>query len=110
MKYIDVLKALADDNRLAIMCYLRHGTRCVCEIEQVLSVSQSATSKHLNRLRMVGLIEAEKKAQWVHYRIPEAVYREYPFLETLLSDASKLYIFDAGKRMESIDCQNPLKE
>lgn len=61
MKLIDVLKALADYNRLAIMCYLQTGSRCVCEIEQILSISQSATSKHLNKLRMVGLIDAEKR-------------------------------------------------
>lgn len=104
MKYIDVLKALADYNRLAIMCYLRNGTRCVCEIEQILSISQSATSKHLNRLRIVGLIDAEKKAQWVHYSIPTRVYMEYPFLEKLLSDASAQYVFDPSKVKKPSDC------
>ncbi|WP_371366594.1 hypothetical protein SRRS_08890 [Sporomusa rhizae] len=104
MKIVDVLKALADNNRLAIMCYLQSGTRCVCEIEQILSITQSATSKHLNKLRLVGLIKAEKKAQWVHYSIPDDVYVEYPFLEKLLSDANKLYVFDAGKVKEFYDC------
>jgi ArsR family transcriptional regulator len=104
MKYIDVLKALADYNRLAIMCYLQNGTRCVCEIEQVLSVSQSATSKHLNRLRVVGLIEAEKKAQWVHYSIHNTAYENYPFLEKLLSDASTQYVFETDKVKKRSDC------
>ncbi|MBP2643766.1 MAG: ArsR family transcriptional regulator [Firmicutes bacterium] len=104
MLYIDVLKALADYNRLAIMCYLRTGTKCVCEIEQVLSVSQSATSKHLNRLRMVGLIEAEKRAQWVYYSISNSVYAEYPFLEKLLADASTQYVFDTSKVKKIDDC------
>lgn len=104
MKYIDVLKALADYNRLAIMCYLRDGKKCVCEIEQILSISQSATSKHLNRLRMVGLIEAEKKAQWVHYSIPDTIYVQYPFLEELLSDASAQYVFDTSKVKRMSDC------
>lgn len=97
MKYIDVLKALADYNRLAIMCYLQNGKKCVCEIEQVLAISQSATSKHLNKLRMAGLIEAEKTAQWVHYSIPDKVYEEYPFLQQLLEDASVNYVFNASK-------------
>ena len=104
MKYIDVLKALADYNRLGIMCYLQNGSRCVCEIEQVLSVSQSATSKHLNRLRMVGLIEAEKKAQWVHYSIPKTAYEEYPFLEKLLSGGSTQYVFDMEQVKKRSDC------
>jgi ArsR family transcriptional regulator len=104
MKYVDVLKALADENRLAIMCFLRNGQKCVCEVEQILSVSQSATSKHLLRLRMAGLIEAEKRAQWVYYNIPERIYAEYPFLEKLLADASASYTFDTSK-FKKYDCQ-----
>ena len=103
MKYVDVLKALADFNRLAIMCYLRNGEKCACEIEQVLPISQSATSKHLNKLRMAGLIEAKKKAQWVHYSIPDKVYSEFPFLEQLLVDASTNYVFDTDK-IKKINC------
>jgi ArsR family transcriptional regulator len=104
MKYVDVLKALADSNRLAIMCYLRNGEKCVCEIEQILDVSQSATSKHLNKLRLVGLIEARKKAQWVHYSIPDKIYEEYPFLRQLLDDVSKKYVFDASKIIKKYSC------
>ncbi len=104
MKIVDVLKALADYNRLAIMCYLQSGTRCVCEIEQILSITQSATSKHLNKLRLVGLIKAEKKAQWVYYSIPDDIYVEYPFLENLLSDANKHYVFDTSKVKKFYDC------
>ncbi len=104
MKLIDALKALADYNRLAIMCYLQNGTRCVCEIEQILSISQSATSKHLNKLRMAGLIEAEKRAQWVHYSIPSKVFVDYPFLEKLLSDANTQYAFDTSKVKKFSDC------
>lgn len=103
MKLVDALKALADYNRLAIMCYLDTGTRCVCEIEQILSISQSATSKHLNRLRMVGLIEAEKRAQWVHYSIPDKAYHEYPFLRNLIADAKGHYQFPANVVKKS-DC------
>jgi len=103
MKYIDVLKALADVNRLAIMCYLQNGKKCVCEVEQVLSISQSATSKHLTRLRMVDLIEAEKTAQWVYYSIPDKVYTEYPFLRELLSNASTNYVFDTNK-VKKVEC------
>jgi ArsR family transcriptional regulator len=103
MKYIDILKALADYNRLAIMCYLGNSKKCVCEIEQILAISQSATSKHLNRLRIVGLIEAEKTAQWVYYSIPNQVYSDYPFLEKLIADARTQYVFDTSK-VQKNDC------
>ncbi|CUH96569.1 hypothetical protein P22_2659 [Propionispora sp. 2/2-37] len=102
MKYVDILKALADVNRLAIMCYLRGGRRCVCEIEPLLNISQSATSKHLTRLRLAGLIEAEKTAQWVYYWIPESVYQQYPFLATLLNEAGAAYQFASDQKKH--DC------
>lgn len=104
MQLVDVLKALADYNRLAIMCYLQNGVRCVCEIEQILSISQSATSKHLNKLRMAGLITAEKKAQWVYYVIPDKAYTEYPFLDKLLKDANTHYVFDTSKVHKIDNC------
>ena len=105
MKHIDILKALADDNRLAILCFLQTGQKCVCEIEQVLSVSQSATSKHLTRLRMVGLIEAEKKAQWVNYSLSPTIFRQYPFIEVLLAEVSTHYTFDTSK-IKKMNCDN----
>lgn len=103
MKLVDILKTLADYNRLGIMCYLQSGKKCVCEIEQVLPISQSATSKHLNKLRMVGLIEAEKSAQWVYYSIPDEIYTEYPFLLSLMSEAKESYQWDI-KKIKKYDC------
>lgn len=105
MNYVDVLKALADENRLAILCCLQSGPRCVCEIEQLLSISQSATSKHLNRLRLVGLIRSEKKAQWVHYHIAESVYQQYPFLASLLAEANTVYQLDYSQLKKLNDCE-----
>ena len=105
MKHIDILKALADDNRLAILCFLQTGQKCVCEIEQVLSVSQSATSKHLTRLRMVGLIVAEKKAQWVNYSLAPPLFQDYPFIKTLLTEVSAHYTFDTSK-IKKMNCDN----
>jgi ArsR family transcriptional regulator len=103
MKHVDVLKALADENRLAILCFLQSGQTCVCEVEQVLAISQSATSKHLARLRLAGLIEAEKKAQWVHYRISPSLFVEYPFVKELLAEVSPHYVFDTSN-LKKMNC------
>lgn len=105
MRHIDVLKALADENRLAILCFLQNGQKCVCEIEQVLAISQSATSKHLARLRLAGLIEAEKKAQWVHYSLSPVLFGKYPFVKELLAEVSPHYVFDTSK-IKKMNCDN----
>ncbi|SHJ61606.1 ArsR/SmtB family transcription factor [Propionispora hippei] len=105
MSHIDVLKALADENRLAILCFLQSGQKCVCEVEQVLAISQSATSKHLARLRLAGLIEAEKKAQWVHYSLSPVLFEQYPFVRELLAEVSPHHVFDTSK-IKKMNCDN----
>lgn len=89
MQYADVLKVLGDETRLSIMCLLSAETKCVCHIEAALNVSQSSTSKHLMKLKSVGLICSEKKGQWVHYYIPQTVYQTYPFIKVLIEGALK---------------------
>ncbi len=84
MSYVNVLKALADEKRLQIMCLLIHGSKCVCEIEPALNISQSSTSKHLIKLKNVGLIQSIRRGQWVHYYIPDEVFIRYPFVRQLI--------------------------
>lgn len=93
-----VLKALGDKTRLQIMCLLSETSLCVCHIESSLNISQSSTSKQLNKLKSAGLIESEKKGQWVHYYIPFEVFTHYPFLKPLIEQAKlELYSDDQWK-------------
>lgn len=41
------------------------------EIEVLLEVTQSNASRHLNKLKRVGIISSSKDAQWVHYKASE---------------------------------------
>ncbi len=63
----EVYKALADDNRLRILNILAERELCVCEIEEVLGITQSNASRHLNKLRQAGIIVSRKEAQWIYY-------------------------------------------
>jgi Predicted transcriptional regulators len=81
-----IFKALADENRLRILNLLKNGELCVCDIEGVLGIKQSNTSRHLNKLKMAGLIVPEKKSQWVYYRLSEPTFRRFPFLSMVVSD------------------------
>jgi ArsR family transcriptional regulator len=62
-------KALGDKNRLRIINMLRDRPMCVCEITDVLSVSQSTVSGHLRVLKEAGLIEDSKDGLWVEYHL-----------------------------------------
>lgn len=81
-----ILKALADENRLRILNLLKTGELCVCDIEAVLGIKQSNTSRHLNRLRVAGIIASEKKSQWVFYKLNEETFIKFPFLSTIIND------------------------
>jgi ArsR family transcriptional regulator, arsenate/arsenite/antimonite-responsive transcriptional repressor len=66
-------KALGDPTRLAIVnCLASNGETCVCEFD--VGLSQPTISHHLRVLREAGLVQAERRGTWVHYRlVPEAV-------------------------------------
>jgi DNA-binding transcriptional ArsR family regulator len=66
-----LLKALADETRLRILALLTKAELCVCEIEDILDLSQSLVSNHLAVLRRAGLVESRRDAEdarWVFYR------------------------------------------
>lgn len=72
----ECLRVLGDENRLRIFSLLTKTELCVCEIEDLLGLSQSLVSNHLAALRRAGLVECrrdEEDARWVFYRAsPEA--------------------------------------
>ncbi len=52
------MKALSDENRLAILLTLVHGPFNVVELCQSLGLGQTLVSHHLKALREVGLVSA----------------------------------------------------
>lgn len=64
-----LLKALANERRLQILCLLARGELSVGEINEMLDLSQSALSQHLAVLREEGLVHTRREAQTIHYAI-----------------------------------------
>ena len=52
----ELLKALAHEGRLLILCDLLHGEKSVGELEALLSRRQASVSQQLARLRLEGLL------------------------------------------------------
>ncbi|HEX5043349.1 MAG TPA: metalloregulator ArsR/SmtB family transcription factor [Candidatus Polarisedimenticolaceae bacterium] len=65
------LELLAHPIRLTLLGILcrRGGEVCVCDLEAAVPVKQPTVSHHLRILREAGLVEAERRGQWAHYRI-----------------------------------------
>ena len=68
-KAVGLLKALANENRLLILCHLQERELSVGEINDSLGLSQSALSQHLAILRRDGLVTTRKAAQTVFYSL-----------------------------------------
>ena len=63
------LKALANANRLMILCELHKGERSVSTIQNAVGLSQSALSQHLARLREDFLVSTRRESQTIFYSL-----------------------------------------
>jgi ArsR family transcriptional regulator len=66
---IKVYKALSDESRLRVLNLLFERECCVCEVEQVLDVSQSKASRMLTTLHDAGFLSLRKEGLWSLYSI-----------------------------------------
>ncbi len=65
-----IFKALSDETRLEILAVLdRFEELCVCDIFDLLEITQSKASRHLRHLVQAGLVQDRRDGTWVHYRI-----------------------------------------
>ena len=81
----EVFAVLGDKSRLKILRALKQGhNKCkdmegyigihVSDLTESVGLSQSAVSQHLARLRQIGLVKVERKAQWAYYSRNEAAF------------------------------------
>ncbi|SHH30445.1 regulatory protein, arsR family [Thermosyntropha lipolytica DSM 11003] len=84
MEIVQVLRTLGDKSRLRIVNILREGHLSVGEIEHILELTQSNVSKHLSKLKAAGIINQERRAQWIYYGLNNAIMDKYPLLRELL--------------------------
>lgn len=74
---LKVTKALSDSIRLQMLYLISQRVGqpesgddlCTCEFEELLGLSQSKVSYHLNLLLQAGLITRESRGTWSHYRL-----------------------------------------
>lgn len=67
---LESLHALANEKRLLTVTLLRdHASLCACEIQAALACSNPTVTHHMARLIDAGLVDAEKRGKWKHYRL-----------------------------------------
>jgi ArsR family transcriptional regulator len=73
----DFLRVIAEDNRLKILCLLKKGEKCVCEIWQFLNLPQNLTSHHLKVLKDFGLVSSRQEGLKVFYKLNKKVAEKH---------------------------------
>lgn len=64
-----LLKQLANEKRLMILCALVAGEQSVGALNSTVPLSQSALSQHLARLREAGLVSTRRDGQSIYYAL-----------------------------------------
>ncbi len=66
---VKLIKALADENRLAILDMLQHEEKCACVLLEELDITQPTLSHHMKILCDSGLVDSCKDGKWMHYSL-----------------------------------------
>lgn len=64
-----LLKALANPDRLLLLCQLAQGEHCVSELEGLLGILQPTLSQQLGVLRQEGLVTTRREGKQIFYSI-----------------------------------------
>ena len=84
-----LLKAVGNDRRLKILCYLVEKERSVTELCGLIGIGQSALSQHLAKLRSYELVKTRRQSQSIYYSLASGdLVRLLDSLEALLNDQS----------------------
>ncbi len=79
---VKIFKALADETRLRMITLLSQRECCVCEVMQVLDISQTRASRNLSQLYNAGFLILRKEGLWSLYSVDRQ--KVEPFLSQLL--------------------------
>ena len=89
-KLARTFKALSDETRLRILNILLERECCVCEVMQVLDLTQSRASRHLITLSDAGFLKFRRQGLWAMYSIDwESMDKYHIDLAGVLREALK---------------------
>ncbi|SMO57118.1 ArsR/SmtB family transcription factor [Melghirimyces algeriensis] len=80
-------KALGDQTRLRILSLLKCEELCVCELVEILQLSQPTVSQHMRRLKSIGLVKERRQGQWVFYSLDGG---QYPLFKEVIQSLPDL--------------------
>lgn len=74
---VKAFKALSDETRLRILNLLLECECCVCEVMQVLNISEPRASRNLSALYDAGFLKLRRQGLWALYSIDKESLKEH---------------------------------
>lgn len=81
LSLISMLKMVAEESRLKLLCILGNGEHCVTELMEHVDMSQSLISHHLADMKNSELVIDEKRGLRVYYKLTPRGKRILSLLE-----------------------------
>ncbi|WP_017185857.1 ArsR/SmtB family transcription factor [Alkalibacillus haloalkaliphilus] len=97
-----VLKLLGEKTRMSIMQYVYEREFCVCELVELLGMSQPAISQHLRKLKDAKLVQEKRRGNWVYYKINDE-HQVYYVIEKILIELPSI-----ENKLQELERQNLL--
>jgi ArsR family transcriptional regulator, arsenate/arsenite/antimonite-responsive transcriptional repressor len=89
--------ALSEPLRLQVLDLLRHQELCVCDLCEMLGVSQSKLSFHLKTLKDAKLVRSRQEGRWIYYSLNLPQFVE---LEQYLAEFRRFSSILPGRRCQ----------
>jgi ArsR family transcriptional regulator, arsenate/arsenite/antimonite-responsive transcriptional repressor len=125
--FMDITKALADENRVRLLLALRQKELCLCQLIELVQLAPSTVSKHMSILKQARLVDSRKDGRWMYYRLagrdsPETVRKAIQWVSKSLENDIRVSMdierldeilrIDQQKLCESVSlqkhkCSNP---
>jgi len=92
---VEMLRVLANEDRLLLLCQLAQAEKCVYELEAELDIQQPTLSQQLGVLRKQGLVTTRREGKFIFYRVKDKV---------TLAILNSLYDLYCGKSKKKREC------
>lgn len=79
-----LLKLLGDKTRLNMVSLLMHDECCVCELVEILQMSQPSISQHVAKLKNADIVKERRQGQWIFYRV-NTESEVYPLIQSIMT-------------------------
>jgi len=66
-QFVRAAQALSDPTRVRVLHLLMQRECCVCEVMDVLGISQANASRYCNTLKDAGFLALRREGRWKHY-------------------------------------------